>query len=134
MLRVQENVQVQNGPEPSREGGVWQGFVHVPLLPQYHANEVQPAQPPEEGARLRGQDLSSSEESLASRVFHSTGIRVRCTKTIIVFMFRDVSNFGHPGFMDLAFAHPPGRKNCVQCMVYHSVTFVPWVFFDVAQN
>ncbi|CAD1471656.1 unnamed protein product, partial [Heterotrigona itama] len=34
-----------------------QNFVHVSVLPQHHAYEVQPAQPSEERTRLRDQDL-----------------------------------------------------------------------------
>lgn len=62
VLRVQENVQVANGAESTREGGVRQGVVHLSVLPQYHAHEVQPGEPPEEGARLCAQDLKQKEE------------------------------------------------------------------------
>ena len=57
MLWVQENVQVENGFKSTRSRGMRQNFVHVSVLPQHHAHEVQPAQPSEERTRLRDQDL-----------------------------------------------------------------------------
>ncbi|KAL6264013.1 hypothetical protein P5V15_004094 [Pogonomyrmex californicus] len=52
VLRVPENVQVADGPEPTRARGVRQNLVYLSVLSQRHANEVQSVESPEEGARL----------------------------------------------------------------------------------
>lgn len=52
MLRMPENVQVADGPEPARARGMRQNLVYLSVLSQHHANEVQSIESPEEGARL----------------------------------------------------------------------------------
>jgi len=52
VLRMPENVQVADGPEPARARGMRQNLVYLSVLSQHHANEVQSIESPEEGARL----------------------------------------------------------------------------------
>lgn len=52
VLRMPENVQVADGPEPARARGMRQNLVYLSVLSQHHANEVQSVESPEEGARL----------------------------------------------------------------------------------
>lgn len=52
VLRMPENVQVADGPEPTRARGMRQNLVYLSILSQHHANEVQSNESPEEGARL----------------------------------------------------------------------------------
>lgn len=52
MLRMPENIQVADGPEPARARGMRQNLVYLSILSQHHANEVQSIESPEEGARL----------------------------------------------------------------------------------
>lgn len=52
VLRMPENVQVADGPEPARARGMRQNLVYLSILSQHHANEVQSFESPEEGARL----------------------------------------------------------------------------------
>ncbi|KOX74702.1 Longitudinals lacking protein, isoform G [Melipona quadrifasciata] len=48
-----------------------QNFVHVSVLPQHHAYEVQPAQPSEERTRLRDQDLKLPNDFSFFRIVSS---------------------------------------------------------------
>lgn len=52
VLRVQENIQVADGAEPARARGMRQDLIHLSVLSQHHADEVQSVESPEEGARL----------------------------------------------------------------------------------
>lgn len=52
VLRMQENVQVADGAEPARARGMRQDLIHLSVLSQHHADEVQSIESPEEGARL----------------------------------------------------------------------------------
>lgn len=66
VLRVQESVQVADGAEPARARGMRQDPIHLPVLSQHYADEVQSVESPEEGARLRPQDLVAGERTGAA--------------------------------------------------------------------
>lgn len=63
VLRVQEDVQVADGAEPACARGMRQDLVHLSVLSQRHADEVQSVEPPQEGARLRHENLSFRREA-----------------------------------------------------------------------